>query len=379
MLKKKRRKQKDQAEDAAAATTQERPADAAASADAGAALDSRDGLLLEPLLAVHGSANTGWLADSSAGAAERSLGALYAFLLLTDSTGRLVGQTPASDERLRSLVKIHQVLGIDPSTVRFAQDEKPVVGEALKSRQMAIASELADVLPLSPEEGRKAQRQLAVDKVWVTPVYWAGESLGVLLLFMPPNPPATLQLAALLGRHVAVALDNLREEEAGRKRGELDAVRWVYDERRFREELGQEVQRGRRYDRPLSILVVRMRNLGELRARYGRFLAERSLRQLANHLSEEVRNTDFLGAFEDDGFACILVESDAAGAELARNRLLNAVKSRQVFSNLPDADVQLACATASLMVDGETTEQLMRIAAERLEQDDSVQPDQAVA
>jgi diguanylate cyclase (GGDEF)-like protein len=378
MLKGKRKKQKDERQ-AGAAGQDVAGQDGSSTSSSEAAASAQEGLLLEPLLAVHSSANIGWLADSSASAAERSLGALYAFLLLADTGGRLVGQQPASDERLRSLVKVHQVLGIDPATVRFAQQDKPIIDEALKSRQMALASELADVLPLPVEQARKAQRQLAVDKIWVTPVYWAGESLGVLLLFMPPNPPATLPLAALLGRHVAVALDNLREEEAGRKRGELDAVRWVYDERRFREELNQEVQRGRRYDRPLSILVVRMRNLGELRARYGRFLAERSLRQLANHLSEEVRNTDFLGAFQEDGFACILVESDASGAELARTRLLNAVKSRQLFSNLPDADVQLACATASLMIDGETTEQLLRAASEKLESDESSQPDQAVA
>lgn len=366
------------AEEQAPAIPQQSPAEKQLAALKDAAATMQEGLL-EPLLAVHSAANPGWLADSGASTAERCLGALYAFLFLTDSTGRLVGQPPASDERLRSMVKIHQILGTDPTGIRFAQEEKPMVDEALKSRQMAIADDLADVLPVPPEDAQKAQRQLAFDKVWVAPVYWAGESLGLLLLLMPPNPPATPQLAALLGRHVAVALDNLREEEAGRKRGELDAVRWVYDERRFREELGQEVQRGRRYDRPLSVLVVRLRNLGEIRARYGRFLAERALRQLANHLSEEVRNTDFLGAFQDDGFACILVESDAGGAELARVRLLNAVKSRQLFSNLPDADVQLACATASLMADGETTDQLLRVAAERLEGDASGEVDQAVA
>jgi diguanylate cyclase (GGDEF)-like protein len=184
---------------------------------------------------------------------------------------------------------------------------------------------------------------------------------------MPAKPPASRQVAALFGRHVAVALENLREEEAGRKRGELDAVRWVYDEQRLEDQLTREIQRAERHDRPLSILLLRVQNLDELRERYGRFLADRVLRQIAGALEDAMRNTDFLGAFKEDGFAGILVEADKIAAERAKTRLGAAlVEIRLPQANLPDLQVDLACATATFPEGGTVAKEMIAAAEAKL-------------
>ena len=327
--------------------------------------------ILEPLLGVHSASDLRWLADAAGTAAERGLGALYSLLYLTDVPGLLVGQRPASSERMRALVKVSQALDTDLATLKFDPQEREAPASALLEGRAIAVPELDQALPLQGEAKRlqAAQRQLGVAEVWLAPLHWSGESLGLLALLMPANPPAPLAQAELLGRHVAVAASNLREKEAGRKRGDLDAVRWVHDERRFLEQLTQEIRRAQRHKRPLSIILLRLLNLTELRTRYGRFLAEQMLRHMGSRVADTMRDTDFLGAFQEDGFASILVEADLAGAQRAKERLLeNVLLMKLPRADLPDLEIELACATATLPEDGETAEELMASADARLDE-----------
>lgn len=322
--------------------------------------------LLEPLLGVHSALNTGWLADAASTAAERGLGALYGLLFLLDSSGQLYGERPASSERMRALAKLNQLLGTNATALRFAPQDRPAVSTALREGRAQAIAELGEALPLQLEAGklRSVQRRLGVSEVWLAPLHWNNESTGLLVLLMPASPAAPLALAELLGRHAAVALKNLREREAGRRRGELDAVRWVYDEQRFQEQLGREIQRAQRHKRSLSVLLLRVENYQDLRSRFGRFLAERALRQVAGAVEDAMRTTDFLGAFNVDGFAAILVEADATAAERARERLSSALA--EVKPPTPDLQLQLAYATATLSDDGATAEELTAAAEARL-------------
>ncbi len=322
------------------------------------------------------------LANAAATAAERGLGALYGLLYLVDASGYLSGVRAASSGGRRALAKMQQVLGTDLTTLKFDPQERPVLVSAMQDGRAVSVPDLGQVLPLpvEAEKLRAAQRQLGIAQVWLAPLYWNGESLGLLLLLMPPNAPVPLAHSELLGRHVAVALGNLREQEAGRKRGELDAVRWVYDERRFLEELGQEARRAGRHHRPLSILLVRVQNAKALRKRYGRFLAERVLHQVAGRLADAMRDTDFLGAYGEDGFAAILVEAGQEGARRAEERLLSGLDKMQLpHVELPGLDVQLVYAAATLPQGGESAEELTAVAEARLGQENVAQFDMASA
>ncbi len=325
--------------------------------------------LLEALLGVHSAPSMRWLADAAGTAAERGLGALYCLLYLSDAQGNLAGQRPASSERMRALVKVQQALGTDLTSLKFDPHLRTAIVAVLQEGHARSLPWLEQAIPLpqTREQLIAIQRQLGVGEAWLAPVEWGGERLGLLVLLMPAKPTVPLVYAELLGRHLAVALADLREKEQSRKQGELDAVRWVFDERRYREELAQEMRRAERHKRPLSILLLRLCNLAELRTRYGRFLAEQVLRQLAAQVAATVRDTDFLAAHGEDGFAAILVEADQKGATRARERLLSALQDAKLpQADLPDLDLQLACATATQPDDGETAEDLLASAERRL-------------
>jgi diguanylate cyclase (GGDEF)-like protein len=339
--------------------------------------------LLEPLLGVHSAPTSGWLADAAATAAERGLGALYAVLYLMDSSGQLVGERPASKERMRALARVQQALQADLTRLRFYPGERSALASTMRGGRAAAHSELSRAIPLNvdAEVLDIGQRRLGITQAWLAPLQWDGESLGLLLLLMPERPPAPLAHAELLGRHVAVAVNNLREKDAGRKRGEIDAVRWVYDERRFSEQLAQEIRRAQRHGRPLSILLLRLQNLDQLRVRYGRFLAEQVLRRVAGRLDDAMRDTDFLGASREDGFAAILVETDGEGAGRAEERLMTGLDPMEALphAGLTGLGVRLSCATATLPQDGESAEELTAVAEARLGQRETGVEDAASA
>ena len=339
--------------------------------DASSSTSERAGVppLLQPLLAVHSAPSPRWLVDGAGTAAERGLGALYSLVFLLDSSGALVGERPASSERMRAVAKLSQLLETNVSTLKFDPQQLPATLSALEGGRAVAVKELSEalVLPLAEKRLRSIQKELGVSEVWLAPLHWSGESTGLLVLFMPAGAPAPLAHAELLGQHVAVALAKLRAQEAGRRRGELDAVRWISDEQRFDDQLEMEVRRALRHKRPLSILLIRLQNYHDLRARYGRFLAERLLRHVAGVLEDTMRDTDFLGAFKDNGFAAILIEADAAAAERAKERLsLGLTNVNLPHAQLPDLRIDLACATATAPDDGETPLDLASAAEGRL-------------
>ena len=325
--------------------------------------------LLEPLLAVHSAASVSWLADAAAMAAERALGALYSLLYLSDASGQLVAVRPSSRAAVRALARLNQALEIDLTQLKFDPDDVPAAGKALAEGRAVSVAEVSQAISVDRDPGRiaSAQRQLGISAVWLSPLCSNGESSGLLVLFMGLASPDRMEDAELFGRHVAIALRNLRQEEAGRKRGEVDAVRWIYDERRFAEELEQEAGRSARYRRSVSVLLLRVLNLEELRRRYGRFLGDRVLRHVAHRLEDAMRHTDFLGASQENGFAAILVETDQDAAERAEERLSAALHTMKLpHTDLPDLQIELAYATATLPQDGESAEELVAAAEARL-------------
>lgn len=334
--------------------------------------------LIEPLLGVHSAMNLSWLADAASTAAERGLGALYSLLYVSDAAGELEGVRPASSASVRSLVKLNQDLGTNLTTLKFDPKTLLAVSNALRDGRAVSVRELGNALPLAimAEDLQRAVRGLGVAKAWLAPLHWDGESLGLLILLMPDETPAPLVLAEQLGYQVAVALKNLREKEAGRRRGEIDAVRWVYDQQRFEEQLSLEIHRAHRHKRPLSIMLLRVDNFRELHDRFGRFLAERLLRQVGSVLETAMRDTDFLGAYQDDGFAVILVEADADAAELARARLTSGLGDVQIpNADLEELHIHFACATSTTPSDGDTPEELFFKAEERLDAEAAARED----
>ena len=98
------------------------------------------------------------------------------------------------------------------------------------------------------------------------------------------------------------------------------------------ETLGRDISRGVRHSEGLTLAVIQVSRLDDLRAAWGADVEPRVIAHVAGTLLRITRNGDFLARLDDDRFACILVGCTHEQAELFADRATLAVTNRPIES-----------------------------------------------
>ncbi len=113
------------------------------------------------------------------------------------------------------------------------------------------------------------------------------------------------------------------ELEAEKARGlRLDPVTGVLAARAFRGRLSEEVERARRYQRPLTAAVVSIDDFTALELRHGFKAGDELLQAVAARLSDATRSHDLLGRIGQAEFGVLLPDTHAEEAVPSLERLL---------------------------------------------------------
>ncbi len=124
-------------------------------------------------------------------------------------------------------------------------------------------------------------------------------------------------------REVAWLRGRVAELEADRARGlRLDSVTGLLSARAFRGRLSEEVDRARRYQRPLSMVVVSIDDFGSLELRHGFKAGDQLLVAVAKRLGTTTRSHDLIGRTGQAEFGLLLPDTNAEGALPSLERLL---------------------------------------------------------
>ncbi|MHB8378099.1 MAG: diguanylate cyclase [Dehalococcoidia bacterium] len=334
--------------------------------------DSKDPVatMMAALLPVHRAVTLEWLVDAAATAAERGLGAPFAFVYFEEQDGRLEHRPPASDLRRRSLQRVADAFGaalrpkLDPARA-------PVLDEALEG-QAAATIEAAALFAgqIDAAASAAARAALGVERVAVVPLETAGERVGALVLMLSRDVDDGL--LKLLGDHVACAAVNLRNAQTAREHGVTDVVRSVFDARKLETDLQRELTRADRFKREVSVVVIEATNLRLLREQFGGFLSDRLLQRLGEALAQNARDIDIIGAYKDSGYTMILAEAQLDGAAAAARRLLASAEEVRLDGRpVPGLELHLAAGWATCPADGATTDAMFAAAERRMYQPDA--------
>src|SRR6267154_889952 len=141
------------------------------------------------------------------------------------------------------------------------------------------------------------------------PVVTTGYRETIAWVQMPPDTPMVwrmitgLAYLAVLG--VAMAgLQTLRRREAQMARLVIqDPLTNVLNARAFAERLGQELDRNRRYPRPLSLMYMDLDNFKIINDTHGHQTGDAVLRLVAEATRASVRQADVVGRLGGDEFA----------------------------------------------------------------------------
>ena len=109
-----------------------------------------------------------------------------------------------------------------------------------------------------------------------------------------------------------------------------DGLTGLWNRRYVSDALRSEVERGRRYKRPLSVVLLDLDRFKTVNDTHGHQAGDAVLRALAETIRKTVRDSDIAGRFGGEEFLTLLPETDVDGAVHFAKRLLVAVRELEI-------------------------------------------------
>lgn len=206
-------------------------------------------------------------------------------------------------------------------------------------------------------------------KVFLFPLKVSRSVLGLVVVATEDEfDPSGRDMVETLVAHTASAVYNaiqwLREHE----RSITDGLTGVYNRRYFNQRLHEEQQKGQRYRRPFSLIILDIDHFKLCNDKLGHLAGDSILKQMATLLRDQTRKVDIVARFGGEEFAVILPETGYDGA------LLTAEKIRQGISDfefrdqelLPQKSVTASVGFSTFPLHGPSSETIIHIADEAL-------------
>lgn len=202
------------------------------------------------------------------------------------------------------------------------------------------------------------------------PILSKGKALGFLNLdsstpgYFTVDHAETLQIFA---NQVGTAIENARLYTEIQSLAVTDELTGVYNRRGFFE-LGQrEVERARRFDRPLSALMLDIDHFKLFNDQYGYSTGDQVLVTVAQRCRDVIRDVDLLGRFGGEEFMLLLAEDTRATASQVAERLRQAIANQPFITSRGEITVTISLGVAQMSAESEDVHQLIDQAGSALQ------------
>src|ERR1700675_2824753 len=170
--------------------------------------------------------------------------------------------------------------------------------------------------------------------------------------------------AGLLRVPVLIEYDELKKLNLN---AVTDSLTELYNRRVFNEFFERELNRAKRYNQPLGLVMMDMHRFKEVNDKHGHPRGDEVLRMAAATLKKALRTSDFAFRIGVDEFALVLPQTDAPQSQ-ALSRRIETVFADTLKSLQLNITVGMDYGVANYPQDADNTEELVRIADERLYQ-----------
>jgi diguanylate cyclase (GGDEF)-like protein len=141
-----------------------------------------------------------------------------------------------------------------------------------------------------------------------------------------------------------------------------DALTGAVNRQSFIDRAELELARSRRYDRPLSLMMLDADHFKLINDTYGHGAGDATLRALGGALRQSLRTTDAIGRLGGEEFAVLLAETDLPGAAELGERLRSQIANLAVPYGEHSLSVTVSIGVTSLPREVATVEQALRAA-----------------
>ncbi len=195
-----------------------------------------------------------------------------------------------------------------------------------------------------------------------------GRVLGVLNLHNPEPggfSERDLKLYQAVAEQVAISLDNALAYQISKELTNRDELTRLYNRRYFFERLEKEVERAKRYQRRLSLLMIDIDHFKNYNDTYGHLRGDEVLRQIAKVLEKNLRKVDVVARYGGEEFLVLLPETEKRSAIKVGEKLRKAVERYNFHSKMPELGkvrVTITVGVSSFPEDAEDAYELLDLA-----------------
>jgi diguanylate cyclase (GGDEF)-like protein len=152
-------------------------------------------------------------------------------------------------------------------------------------------------------------------------------------------------LSTLLG-NASVAIERAQLYQKMELLASTDGLTMLYNHRTFQEQLAKEVERSRRYQRPLSLLLMDIDHFKTFNDTYGHPVGDLVLQEISKCISQSIRVNDIAARYGGEEFAVIIPETAGEGAMIIAERVRRTVEQRTIVSldKQLNVTISLGCA-----------------------------------
>ena len=141
----------------------------------------------------------------------------------------------------------------------------------------------------------------------------------------------------------------------------------MYNHRYFQEQLQNQVSHSKRYEVPLSLIIIDIDFFKKFNDTYGHQSGDAVLKQVASELKKNVRSTDIVCRYGGEEMSVILPNTKYEEAVSIANKLCTIIASKKCkLSGGRESNVTISLGVSSCGIDGDTPAQVIEAADKRL-------------
>ncbi|MBO7673191.1 diguanylate cyclase [bacterium] len=183
------------------------------------------------------------------------------------------------------------------------------------------------------------------------------------LELVPPLIFATFVFIAML---IVKYVIKTRDFEQQYKLATTDGLTGLYNHRYFQEQLANVLENSKRYETPFSLIIIDIDDFKKFNDTFGHQAGDRVLLQVAQLLKRNVRSADIVCRYGGEEMSIILPNINKESAIFTAEKLCKTISSKEFMLNDKPAKVTISLGVSTYPQDGLTTQEIIKIADDRL-------------
>jgi diguanylate cyclase (GGDEF)-like protein len=145
-----------------------------------------------------------------------------------------------------------------------------------------------------------------------------------------PFDEAEIELFDYLARQAAVSVENVGLHEQVQQQAITDDLTGLFNYRRFQEALEAEIERSRRFDQPVGLVLLDLDDFKKINDTRGHQQGDVVLREIAKLLRQYSREIDAPARYGGEELALVLPQTDLEGAYQLAERLREGIEQHEI-------------------------------------------------